>query len=177
MDDYEKLEAENRHLKAKLASVEKDNLDLRRDDSLNAAEEKIKELEAELSRLHEAIKVKGDDEPRAWLTDRDTMYFDKEDAKRDSDGFIQPLSIGQGSSGEIVITTNSTGQCVAVTRQDDEGKILSVIWEAKHERSELADALLTVVTYMAESDTHSHLFEMEFEDQTILTTVVLSAKN
>lgn len=30
-------------------------------------------------------------EPVAWLTDRDTMYFDKEDARRDCDGFIFPL--------------------------------------------------------------------------------------
>ena len=35
------------------------------------------------------------------------------------------------SSGEVVVTTNQQGQCVAVTRQDDEGKILSVIWQAK----------------------------------------------
>jgi hypothetical protein len=30
-------------------------------------------------------------QPVAWLTDRQTMYFDKEDARRDCDGFIQPL--------------------------------------------------------------------------------------
>ena len=30
-------------------------------------------------------------EPVAWLTDRENMYFDKEDAWRDCDGFIQPL--------------------------------------------------------------------------------------
>jgi hypothetical protein len=30
-------------------------------------------------------------QPTAWLTDRQTMYFDKEDARRDCDGFIQPL--------------------------------------------------------------------------------------
>ena len=30
-------------------------------------------------------------EPVAWLTDVQTMYFDKEDARRDCDGFIQPL--------------------------------------------------------------------------------------
>ena len=29
--------------------------------------------------------------PVAWLTDRQSMYFDKEDALRDCDGFIQPL--------------------------------------------------------------------------------------
>lgn len=34
-------------------------------------------------------------------------------------------------SGKVVVITNQQGQCVAVTRQDDEGKILSVIWEAK----------------------------------------------
>jgi hypothetical protein len=31
------------------------------------------------------------DEAVAWLTDRGTMYFDKEDAQRDCDGIIQPL--------------------------------------------------------------------------------------
>ena len=33
--------------------------------------------------------------------------------------------------GEVVVITNQLGHCVAVTRQDDEGRILSVIWEAK----------------------------------------------
>jgi hypothetical protein len=33
----------------------------------------------------------GVDEAVAWLTDRGAMYFDKEDARRDCDGFIQPL--------------------------------------------------------------------------------------
>ena len=30
-------------------------------------------------------------EPTAWLTDRETIHFDKTDAHDDSDGFIQPL--------------------------------------------------------------------------------------
>ena len=30
-------------------------------------------------------------EPVAWLTDRETIHFDKDDAWRDCDGFIQPL--------------------------------------------------------------------------------------
>ena len=34
---------------------------------------------------------------------------------------------------EVVITTDEDGRCVAVTRQDDEGQILSVIWEAAPE--------------------------------------------
>jgi hypothetical protein len=29
--------------------------------------------------------------PVAWLTDRETIYFDKEDAWLDCDGFIEPL--------------------------------------------------------------------------------------
>lgn len=33
--------------------------------------------------------------------------------------------------GEVVVTTNQKDACVAVTRQDAEGQILSVIWEAK----------------------------------------------
>lgn len=30
----------------------------------------------------------------------------------------------------VVVTTDESGRCVAVTRQDEEGRILSVIWEA-----------------------------------------------
>lgn len=33
--------------------------------------------------------------------------------------------------GEVVVSTDPAGNCVAVTRQDEEGKILSVIWEAE----------------------------------------------
>lgn len=37
----------------------------------------------------------------------------------------------QAQAGAVVITTDpDTGQCVAVTRQDDEGRVLSVIWQA-----------------------------------------------
>lgn len=35
-----------------------------------------------------------------------------------------------GLQGEVVVTTKD-GRCVAVTRQDKEGQILEVIWEAK----------------------------------------------
>jgi hypothetical protein len=30
--------------------------------------------------------------------------------------------------GGVVVTTNERGECIAVTRQDDEGRILSTIW-------------------------------------------------
>ena len=33
--------------------------------------------------------------------------------------------------GEVTITTDRTGNCVAVTRTDDEHRILKVIWERK----------------------------------------------
>jgi hypothetical protein len=37
----------------------------------------------------------------------------------------------KAQAGAVVITTDAdTGQCVAVTRQDDEGRVLSVIWQA-----------------------------------------------
>lgn len=42
----------------------------------------------------------------------------------------------QPEVGEVVVTTTQQGQCVAVTRQDEEGQILSVIWEAKQPQDE-----------------------------------------
>jgi hypothetical protein len=51
----------------------------------NCTKETILQAAAELRRLSTA------QEPVAWLTDRENMYFDKEDARRDCDGFIQPL--------------------------------------------------------------------------------------
>jgi hypothetical protein len=44
-----------------------------------------------MNNLEQALKQQPSDEPVAWLTDRDVMYFDKEDAWRDCDGFIRPL--------------------------------------------------------------------------------------
>lgn len=35
----------------------------------------------------------------------------------------------QAQRNEVVVTTNDKGECVAVTRQDNEGEIVSVIWE------------------------------------------------
>ena len=33
--------------------------------------------------------------------------------------------------GEVVVTTDEAGECVLVSRQDEDGKILKVIWEKK----------------------------------------------
>lgn len=35
-----------------------------------------------------------------------------------------------GETGEVTVTCDETGQCVAVTRCDDEGRVLKVLWEA-----------------------------------------------
>jgi hypothetical protein len=32
-------------------------------------------------------------------------------------------------TGEVTVTTTEDGECIAVTRTDDEGRILSVLWE------------------------------------------------
>jgi hypothetical protein len=39
-----------------------------------------------------------------------------------------PGAAGEGP-GKVTITCNEAGDCVAVTRTDDEGRILSVLWE------------------------------------------------
>jgi hypothetical protein len=46
-----------------------------------------------------------------------------------------PGAAGEGP-GKVTITTNEAGDCVAVTRTDDEGRILSVLWE-RDERHEI----------------------------------------
>lgn len=39
------------------------------------------------------------------------------------------LWIAEKMYGHVVVTTTLDGECVFVTRQDDEGRILSVIWQ------------------------------------------------
>lgn len=51
-------------------------------------------LPAEIDDAMEILRARlaqPEPEPVAWLTDREEMYFDKEDARRYSDGFVQPL--------------------------------------------------------------------------------------
>jgi hypothetical protein len=47
-----------------------------------------------------------------------------------------PCAAGEGP-GKVTVTTNEAGDCVAVTRTDDEGRILSVLWE-REERHEIS---------------------------------------
>ena len=60
--------------------------------------------------------------------------------------------------GEVVVTTNIAGQCVAVTRQDEEGRILSVIWSAE-KPPELSAALnyLRIVDAIGYSEGNTQL--------------------
>lgn len=37
----------------------------------------------------------------------------------------------EGQQGEVTVTTNEAGECVLVSRQDEDHKILKVIWEKK----------------------------------------------
>ena len=50
---------------------------------------------------------------------------------------------------EVVVTTNESGQCVAVTRQNEDGQIVKVIWAAPtpptNIDSELREAARAVV--------------------------------
>ncbi|MBA8734197.1 hypothetical protein [Chromobacterium violaceum] len=73
-------------------------------------------------------------------------------------------------SGEVTITTNDRGECVAVTRQDEDGRILSVIWEAKPTTEQSGEA----VAHIRESERGRYLepvkrgFLFDFEPGTAL---------
>ena len=57
--------------------------------------------------------------------------------------------MNQENKSEVVVTTNELGECVAVTRQDEEGKILSVIWMKKGPslKDAFFEGFTSVVTY------------------------------
>ena len=71
------------------------------------------------------------------LQDADTIMEHRQDIElRRSAMTALRAALEQPQVGEVVVTTNQQGHCVAVTRQDDEGKILSVIWQVKQSQSE-----------------------------------------
>ena len=50
-------------------------------------------------------------------------------------GFLTGLALGpvwrwmtEKMYGAVVVTTTESGECVAVTRQDDEGRVVAIIW-------------------------------------------------
>src|SRR5690606_14901948 len=75
-------------------------------------------------------------EKLAALAQRAIPFLRDEGAKYDDDGSNEPLELARdieqalSEHGEVVVTTDESGRCVAVTRQDAEGRILSTIWEA-----------------------------------------------
>lgn len=75
-------------------------------------------------------------EKLAALAQRAIPFLRDEGAKYEDDGSNEPLELARdieqalSEHGEVVVTTDESGRCVAVTRQDSEGRILSVIWEA-----------------------------------------------
>ncbi len=56
-------------------------------------------------------------------------YVEANDHGRD-DVQLVVVEEEEGNAGRVTVTCDEGGQCVAVTRTDEEGKILSVIWEA-----------------------------------------------
>lgn len=60
---------------------------------LQELDAKLAKYEAQPDHSEDNLEMvpQPEQEPVAWLTDRAEMYFDKEDAYRYSDGFIQPL--------------------------------------------------------------------------------------
>src|SRR5690606_32778191 len=93
----------------------------------------------------------------AKLAERAIPFLRDEGAKYDDDGSNEPLELARdieqalSEHGEVVVTTDQAGRCVAVTRQDAEGRILSTIWEAP-EHGGGGEAVLRRI--VAEADTH-----------------------
>ena len=78
---------------------------------------------------------KGDPERNPHLLDQ--AFAAGRIAERESE-LAQMVRNSATTVGEVVVTTNENGQCVAVTRQDQEGKILSLIWKFKGNSKALA---------------------------------------
>ena len=45
--------------------------------------------------------------------------------------YLDKASLKKSEEGEVVVTTNESGECILVSRQDEDHKILKVIWEKK----------------------------------------------
>lgn len=78
--------------------------------------------------LKQALDKRLQVNPRVSMTEGLIMA---RDIKAVIDSFFKDKAIQALSGGDVVVTTDESGKCVAVTRQDEDGKILSVIWEAE----------------------------------------------
>lgn len=87
------------------------------------------------TRFLAAINAKA--ESVAWRTHHDEpmLFPTRAEAVDYCDDDEPPIPLYEHPAiepaGEVVVTTDETGRCVCVTRQDEDHRILSVIWEAE----------------------------------------------
>lgn len=94
--------------------------------------DELTRLRAEVERLRAQVAteyVRGREHEQSAKLVADHSFKDDNDRLRAE---VQRLraQIASIPQGEVTITTNRDGDCVLVSRQDDEHRILSVIWEA-----------------------------------------------
>lgn len=79
---------------------------------------------------HRLVAELAKQEPVAWLNKKlpHMAVLAKPD---DGGGWFPVYAAPVSPAGEVAVTTDEDGRCVAVTRQNEEGQILSVIWEAE----------------------------------------------
>lgn len=90
---------------------------------------------ADLRTVVTMLNGMAEQKPVAWRTRLDSggyFYWDREPVQIGPALAVEPLhpQPQPQPQGEVVITKNESGQIVAVTRQDDEGRILTVIAES-----------------------------------------------
>jgi hypothetical protein len=73
-----------------------------------------------------------------WVKEPGWFEFDKGDFIPFCKALIKA---NQESVGEVVLTKRMNGELVAVTRQDEEGQILKIIWEKSSRKPSLLDFL------------------------------------
>ena len=115
--------AERDALAAKLKDAEHDRDEFRR--VMNGFAEKMAELEGQ--------------EPVAWMTANREMTSFVNFHDDDLPLYARPVPAEEGI---VTVTTNDAGRCVMVSRQDEDHRILSVIWEAKDVPTEPVNARL-----------------------------------
>lgn len=153
---YKELLAERNTLAAKLKDAEHDRDEFRR--VMNGFAEKMAELEGQ--------------EPAAWAR---KWFIDGEPPKKEKNAaghahlpaafkFLpvspsrimkddRPLYCARpvpAKESFVTVTTDDTGRCVMVSRQDEDHRILSVIWEAKDTPTESVNARLLDALKLAE---------------------------
>lgn len=105
-------------------------------EALEAVQSKLTPAPAQGSdRMREALQIS-----RAWLqAGFEAAQFAGAEFNSDMEKIDAALSatpeqavsgVTGGVSAPVVVTTDSSGRCVLVSRQDEEGRILEVIWEA-----------------------------------------------